>query len=65
MPMPNGLPRETLMLLLSSYSNYIMEALEEGRMSQGWQPVCINEFYDNEFQFVLRLSAKGLSTTHD
>ncbi len=54
MPIPNSLPRETLMLLISSYSNYILEALEEGRMAQGWQPVCIDEFYENEFQFVLK-----------
>lgn len=32
MPLSNSLPKVVLMLLLSSYSNYIMEALEEGRM---------------------------------
>jgi hypothetical protein len=36
--------------LLVAYDQYIQEANEEEKYSTGFKPVCIAEFYDNEFQ---------------
>ena len=35
--------------LIWAYDKYICEHTEED-YKQGWRPVCLNEFYDNEFQ---------------
>lgn len=44
------LDRKTLIQLLKSYNNYIQEANEENRYGNDWFPVCIMEYYHNEFQ---------------
>ena len=41
-------PREILLALLSSYDAYIIQNTE--RISEAWVPVCIDEYYNNEFQ---------------
>ena len=50
MPIPDDISREELLDLLKAYDKYIQEANDEDRYAEGWYPVCINEFYDNEFQ---------------
>ena len=42
-------PRE-LHELIEAYDKYIQEANDDDRYVTGWKPVCIAEFYDNEFQ---------------
>ena len=41
------------------YSNYVTE-FGEKRMGDGCWPVCIAEFYDNEYQNLLDMESKGL-----
>ena len=45
------LSKEELLELLAAYDKYIQEANDEDKYSEGWYPVCINEFYDNDFEF--------------
>lgn len=40
------------------YSNYVME-FGEKRMGDGSWPVCLAEFYDNEYQYILELEEAG------
>ncbi len=47
-----GLSKEELIALLDAYDTYIQEANDEDRYKTGWKPVCVMEFYDNEFQEV-------------
>ena len=53
--MLNELNKEELLYLLSAYNRYIQCANEDNRYFSGWQPVCINEFYDNEYQYVFEM----------
>lgn len=39
-----------LLDLLSAYDRYVQEFFEAGKHEDGSTPVCIAEFYDNEFQ---------------
>jgi|AGTN01.1.fsa_nt_gi hypothetical protein len=48
----NELTREELLGLLTAYDRYIQEANDENRYADGWYPVCISEFYENEFQLL-------------
>jgi hypothetical protein len=50
MPIPDDISKEELSDLLREYDKYIQNANDEDRFSIGWRPVCINEFYDCEFQ---------------
>lgn len=45
------LGKEELLELLHAYDRYIQNANDENRYSNGWYPVCINEFYDCEYQY--------------
>lgn len=36
--------------LIEAYNEYIEDANENDLYSTGWKPVCIEEFYNNEFQ---------------
>ncbi|MDQ0255547.1 hypothetical protein J2S74_002929 [Evansella vedderi] len=36
--------------LIKSYDYYIQDANNEGLFDEGWRPVCIEEYYHNEFQ---------------
>jgi len=44
------LSKDELLGLLYAYDKYIQEANKEDRYREGWYPVCIAEFYDNEYQ---------------
>ena len=48
------IPRMELHALLDAYNEYIQDANEENKYEDGWKPVCINEFYDNEWLEILR-----------
>ena len=49
MPIPDGICRTELLALVHAYDKYMEEAREEDKFATGWRPVCIDEFYDNEF----------------
>ena len=53
------IPKKELILLLIEYDKYINEANEEDKYKTGWKPVCIAEFYDNEFQEWLEEIKRG------
>lgn len=44
------LNKKELLELIKSYNNYVITASEEGFLMEGWQPVSIYEYYDNEYQ---------------
>ena len=46
------IPGNKLRLLLVEYDKYIQEANTENKYATGWKPVCIEEFYMNEFQVI-------------
>jgi len=46
------LDREDLLFLIDCYNNYIVEFYDEHE--EGMCPVSIYEFFDNEFQEILR-----------
>lgn len=48
-----NLTSKELLDLLYCYDEYIQDANDEDRYREGWLPVCINEFYDNEYQIIL------------
>ena len=45
----NNLTKKELLDLLKEYDKYIQEANEEDKYKTGWFPVCINEFYNNDY----------------
>jgi len=53
MPIPDDIKEDELLALLKAYDEYIQSANDEKRYDTGWMPVCINEFYDNEWQDIL------------
>ena len=48
--METQIKEEHLRELLKEYDYYIQQANEEDKYKTGWKPVCIMEFYNNEFQ---------------
>ena len=46
-------PVSEAVLLLALYEDYIRTANEENRYREGWQPVCINEYQDVEYEAYL------------
>jgi hypothetical protein len=44
------LSQEELLNLLKCYDEYIQQANDDDSYKGGWQPVCISEFYDCEYQ---------------
>ncbi len=48
------LSKDELIDLLKAYDSYIIAAADSGRLSTGWTPVCISEFYSCEYQDVWR-----------
>ena len=46
-----SLSKEELLDLLIAYDKYIQEANDDNRYAEGWFPVCIEEFYDNDYEF--------------
>lgn len=49
------LDREDLLFFIDCYNNYIVEFYDDHE--EGMQPVCAYEFFDNEFQEILREQA--------
>lgn len=45
-----SLDNETLIALLDAYDTYIQNANDCDKYATGWKPVCLMEFYDNEFK---------------
>ena len=45
------LNKEELLDLLIAYDSYIQYANDEQRYSEGFYPVCIEEFYMNDFEY--------------
>lgn len=50
---PGDISKEELLQLLWKYNEYIQNANDEKKYDTGWVPVCVNEFYDNEFQEIM------------
>lgn len=48
----SDLNQEDLLDLLTAYDNYIATAADAGLFSRGWTPVCMGEFFENEYQSV-------------
>ena len=46
------LDREDLLFLIGCYNNYVVEFYDEHE--EGMYPVSVYEFYDNEFQEILK-----------
>jgi len=46
------LTQEELIDLINAYDSYIMCAADAGMLVSGWTPVCIDEFYQHEYQEV-------------
>lgn len=46
------IPGNKLRTLLVEYDKYIQEANIQNKYATGWKPVCIEEFYMNEFQVI-------------
>ena len=44
--------QEDLVDLLKAYDSYISNAAEAGLLTTGWTPVCVEEFYQHEYQNV-------------
>lgn len=44
--------QEDLVDLLKAYDSYIATAADAGLLKTGWTPVCVEEFYENEYQNV-------------
>ena len=53
MPVPNKMDSAASMRLLTAYDNYIKDFVEEKRPLDGDSPVCLDEFYDNEYQEII------------
>lgn len=49
--MLNILNKEELIELIKAYDGYIQDANDGELYSDEWKPVCINEFYENDFEF--------------
>ncbi|MDD3039083.1 pentapeptide repeat-containing protein [Bacteroides sp.] len=49
LPTYKDLSRIQFLDLIEAYDSYIQDANENDRYDSGWRPVCISEFYDNEY----------------
>lgn len=47
------LSKEELLELLYHYDRYIQQANDDDTYQTGWYPVCIEEFYNNDYQLLL------------
>lgn len=48
--MISNLTKQELIDLIYSYDKYIQDANNNNRYFEGWFPVCVNEFYEWEYQ---------------
>ena len=44
------LTKEELLSLLKAYDGYIQDANDGDLYQDGWKPVCIEEFYHNDYE---------------
>lgn len=49
--MLNKLNKKELLELLKAYDEYILDSNDGDRYSDGFYPVCIEEFYLNDFEY--------------
>lgn len=49
--MLNMLNKKEIIELIEAYNEYIQDANDGELYSDGWKPVCIEEFYNNDFEF--------------
>ncbi|MFX4261253.1 hypothetical protein ACOBQJ_03515 [Pelotomaculum propionicicum] len=54
MPLPYRMNAVVTMMLAKEYDRYIREFVDENRFADGSTPVCLDEFFDNEFQEILK-----------
>lgn len=40
--------------LILAYNDYIQDANDDDKFAGGWRPVCVGEFYGNEFQEIIK-----------
>ena len=59
MPIPKDISRDELLALLCAYDLYIQDANEEDTYQGGWRPVCLNEFYDAEWNDIIENQFDG------
>ncbi len=48
------IPNKDLRIVLIEYDKYIQQANEEDKYKDGWKPVCIEEFYNNDLDEILK-----------
>ena len=53
MPIPKDISRNELLAVLQAYDEYIQDANDNDTFVGGWRPVCLNEFYDNEWAEII------------
>lgn len=58
------LTKSELLDLAIHYDWYIQDANEKNLYKEGWQPVCIAEFYDCEYQDILSNRKKDIQPTY-
>lgn len=49
----DNLTKPELINLLDAYDKYIQEANDDNKYVDGWYPVSIEEFYNNDYVFYL------------
>jgi hypothetical protein len=45
--------KEELVIIMNEYDEYIQEANDNNKYDDGWLPVCISEFIQNDLLYVL------------
>ena len=43
--------KDELVSLINSYNNYIQNANDSNLYNDDWKPVCIEEFYQNDYKY--------------
>ncbi len=56
------LKKDELISLIDEYDDYIQNANDDGRMLNGWCPVCIHEYLNNEFYEAHHISVRIMRT---
>lgn len=51
--MLDKLTKKELLDVVKEYDDYIQSANDDNLYTSGWRPVCIDEFYNNEYQLIL------------
>lgn len=45
------LTKDELLSLINIYNNYIQDANDNNLYTDDWKPVCIEEFYQNDYKY--------------